>query len=164
MKYYARVDSNEYEVEITEKGILLDGKLVEVDLMQSGIPELLSVLYGGRSYEMLVNADRFNYTVNLRGELFHVQVEDERARRLNRGRKLPALPEGELAVLAPIPGLVVKVLVQDGDPIEEGQSLIILEAMKMENELRSMRNGIVKSVLVAPGQRVEQNAALIILE
>ena len=164
MKYYARVDSNEYEIEITEQGILLDGNLVEVDLMQSGIPELLSVLYGGRSYEMLVNADRFNYTVNLRGELFHVQVEDERARRLNRGRKLPALPEGELAVLAPIPGLVVKILVQDGDPIEEGQPLIILEAMKMENELRSMRNGVVKSVTVAPGQRVEQNAALIILE
>ncbi|MBP6440835.1 MAG: acetyl-CoA carboxylase biotin carboxyl carrier protein subunit [Caldilineaceae bacterium] len=113
---------------------------------------------------MLIGVDRFDYTINVRGEQFHVQIEDERARRLNRGRKLPALPEGELAVTAPIPGLVVKVLVQVGAVIEEGQPLVILEAMKMENELRSMRNGVVKSISVAPGQRVEQNAVLLILE
>ena len=74
------------------------------------------------------------------------------------------LPEGELAITAPIPGLVVKVLVAEGDAIEENQPLVLLEAMKMENELRSMRGGIVKSVVVAPGQRVEQNAVLLVLE
>jgi biotin carboxyl carrier protein len=164
VKYFARIGSNEYEIEIGDQGILLDGVPVEVDLVQSGTPELYSVLFGGRSFEMFIQAERFNYTVNLRSEQFQVQIEDERARRLNRGRKLPALPEGELAITAPIPGLVVKVLVGEGDAIEENQPLVLLEAMKMENELRSMRSGVVKSIVVAPGQRVEQNAVLLVLE
>ena len=164
VKYYARVDNNEYEVDITDSGVLLDGQPVEVNLVQCGVPELYSVLFGGHSYEMLIASERFNYSVNVRGEQFQVQVEDDRARRLNRGRKMPTLPEGELAVTAPIPGLVVKVLVREGDSIEEGQPLVLLEAMKMENELRSQRSGVVKSVVVTPGQRVEQNSVLLILE
>jgi biotin carboxyl carrier protein len=164
VKYYARIDNNEYEIEINEGVVLLDGEPVEVDMVRSGVPELYSVLFGGGSYEMLVAADRFTYTVNMRGEQFQVQVEDERARRLNRGRRLPALPDGELAVTAPIPGLVVKLLAAVGESIEEGQPLVILEAMKMENELRSMRSGVIKEIVVGPGQRVEQNAVLLILE
>ncbi len=164
MKYYTRVDNTEYEVEINGESILLNGEPVNVDLMRSGAAELYSVLFGGRSYEMLVNSDRFNYTINVRGVQFQVQVEDERARRMNRARRLPALPDGELAITAPIPGLVVRVLAAEGDVIEEGQPVVLLEAMKMENELRAMRGGIVKSVLVSAGQRVDQNAPLIILE
>lgn len=164
MKYYTRVDNTEYEVEINGENILLNGEPVNVDLMRSGAAELYSVLFGGRSYEMLVNSDRFNYTINVRGVQFQVQVEDERARRMNRARRLPTLPDGELAITAPIPGLVVRVLVAEGDAIEEGQPVVLLEAMKMENELRAMRGGIVKSVIVAAGQRVDQNAPLIVLE
>jgi biotin carboxyl carrier protein len=164
MKYYTRVDNTEYEVEINGESISLNGEPVNVDLMRSGAAELYSVLFGGRSYEMLVNADRFNYTINVRGVQFQVQVEDERARRMNRARRLPTLPDGELAITAPIPGLVVRVLVAEGDAIEEGQPVVLLEAMKMENELRAMRGGIVKSVLVSAGQRVDQNAPLLVLE
>ena len=164
MKYYTRVDNTEYEVEINGENILLNGEPVNVDLMRSGAAELYSVLFGGRSYEMLVNSDRFNYTINVRGVQFQVQVEDERARRMNRARRLPTLPDGELAITAPIPGLVVRVLVAEGDAIEEGQPVVLLEAMKMENELRAMRGGIVKSVIVSAGQRVDQNAPLIVLE
>ena len=87
-----------------------------------------------------------------------------RARRMNRARRLPTLPDGELAITAPIPGLVVRVLVAVGDAIEEGQPVVLLEAMKMENELRAMRGGVVKSVIVSAGQRVDQNAPLIVLE
>jgi biotin carboxyl carrier protein len=164
MKYYTRVDNTEYEVEINGENILLNGEPVNVDLMRSGAAELYSVLFGGRSYEMLVNSDRFNYTINVRGVQFQVQVEDERARRMNRARRLPTLPDGELAITAPIPGLVVRVLVAVGDAIEEGQPVVLLEAMKMENELRAMRGGVVKSVIVSAGQRVDQNAPLIVLE
>lgn len=164
VKYYARIGTNEYEVEIAEGQVLLDGEPVDVDIVRSGLPELYSVLFGGKSYEMLVTSDRFNYTVSLRSHQFQVQVQDERSRRLNQARRLPTLPEGELAITAPIPGLVIKTLVSPGDSVEEGQPLVILEAMKMENEIRSMRSGLVKTILVSPGQRVEQNAALIILE
>ncbi len=164
MKYFARIGNNEYEVEITDAQVMLNGEPVDVDIVRSGSPELYSVLFGGHSHELLVTSDRFNYTVSIRSEQFQVQVQDERSRRLNQARKMPTLPDGELAVSAPIPGLVVKVLVAAGDTIEEGQPLVILEAMKMENEIRSMRTGVVKSIEVAPGQRVEQNAVLIVLE
>lgn len=164
VKYYARIGNNEYEVEIAEGQVLLDGEPVDVDIVRSGLPELYSVLFGGKSYEMLVTSDRFNYTVSIRSHQFQVQVQDERSRRLNRARRLPTLPEGELAITAPIPGLVIKTLVNPGDSVEEGQPLVILEAMKMENEIRSIRSGVVKAILVSPGQRVEQNAVLLILE
>ncbi len=164
MKYFARVGQNEYVVEIVGDQVLVNGQVVEVDLRQSGAPELYSLLFNGRSYEMLIEADRFSYGVTLRGERFEVQVEDERTRRLNEGRKMTALPEGELAVTAPIPGLVVKVLVAPGDVIQEEQPLVILEAMKMENEIRALRGGVVKKVEVGAGQRVEQNGILLVLE
>jgi biotin carboxyl carrier protein len=164
VKYFARIGNNEYEVEIDADKVLLDGEPVDVDIVRSGLPELYSVLFGGQSHEMLVTSDRFNYTVTLRSEQFQVQVQDERSRRLNQARKMPTLPDGELAITAPIPGLVVKTLINPGDVVEEGQPLIILEAMKMENEIRSIRSGVAKAILVSPGQRVEQNAVLIVLE
>jgi biotin carboxyl carrier protein len=164
VKYFARVGSTEYEVIIDQDQVIVNGEPVTVDLKQSGVPELYSVLFGGRSHDMLVQTERSNYAVTFRGEHFLVQVEDERTRRLNMGRKAPAVPHGELSIRAPIPGLVVKVLIEIDSQIEEGQPLVILEAMKMENEIRSPRSGVVKSVTVAAGQRVEQNVVLIVLE
>jgi len=164
VKYYARIGSTEYEIEVDRDKVTVNGKEVTVDLSKGGAPELYSVLFGGRSYEMLVHPDRSDYTITFRSDQFQVQVEDERTRRLNTGRKAPALPHGELPVRAPIPGLVVSVLVKIGDEIADGQPLIILEAMKMENEIRSLRAGTVRNVIVAQGQRVEQNEILLVIE
>ena len=119
MKYYSRVGQNEYEIEILDGKVLINGEAVEVALRQSGAPELYSLLYNGRSFELLIEAERFNYGVTLRGERFEVQVEDERTRRLNVGRKVVSVPEGELAINAPIPGLVVKVLVEVGQSVTD---------------------------------------------
>lgn len=164
MKYFARVGANEYEIEIDQGQVLINGEAIDVDLTQVGIPELYSVLFSGRSYDMLVQPDRSHYTISFRGEQFMVQVEDERSRKLNSGRRAPVLPQGELTVKAPISGLIVKVLVDPGQPVEEEQPLVILEAMKMENEIRCLREGVVKSVSVVPGQRVEQNQVLLVME
>lgn len=164
MKYFARIREQEYEVEIEDGVVFLNGEPIDIDLTQVGETELYSVLYDGRSFELLIHAERFDYAVTLRGDQYSVQVEDERTRKLNAGRRTQAVPDGELAVRAPIPGLVVKVLVDDNAEVEEGQPLLILEAMKMENEIRSPKAGTVKAVEVAAGQRVEQNAILLILE
>jgi biotin carboxyl carrier protein len=164
VKYYSRVGQNEYEIEIIDGKILVDGEAVELDLRQSGAPELYSLLYNGRSFELLIEPERFKYGVTLRGERFEVQVEDERTRRLNMGRKMVSLPEGELAITAPIPGLVIKVLVEVGQTVKEEQPLVLLEAMKMENEIRAVREGVVKKIEIVAGQRVEQNAILLVLE
>ncbi|MBX2999843.1 MAG: acetyl-CoA carboxylase biotin carboxyl carrier protein subunit [Caldilineaceae bacterium] len=136
---------------------------MDIDFSRSGVPELYSLLINGRSYEVLIEEQRQNYSVTLRGEQYHVRVEDERTRRLNEGRRGPELPKGDLVVKAPIPGMVVKVLVREGDEISEDQPLIILEAMKMENEIRALRAGVVRKVDVSSGQRVEQNASLLVI-
>lgn len=164
MKYFARIGSREYIVEIEKDEILLDGESVHLDLEQGGVPGLYSLLFNHQSHELLINVDRFTYTVALRGEQFQVQVEDERARKLNARRKPPPVPDGELALTAPIPGLVVKVLVVEGEQVAEDQPMVILEAMKMENELRSPRSGKVRYVKVTAGQRVEQNSLLVVME
>ena len=164
MKYFSRIGEREYEVEIVEGRVFVDGEAVDVDLRQSGGSELYSLLFDGRSYELLIEAERFNYDVTLRGERFEVLVEDDRTRRLNIGRKMVSMPEGEYPVVAPIPGLVVKVLVELGQTIVEEQALVLLEAMKMENEIRALRGGIVKKIEVTAGQRVEQNGILVVLE
>lgn len=164
MKYYAKIGLNEYEVEIDQETVTINGEPLTVDMARSGAPELYSVLFGGRSYDVLVETQRFNYNVSIRSEQIQVQIEDERTRKLNTGRKAPSVPHGELALKAPIPGLVGKVLVQEGDQVTDGQPLVILEAMKMENEIRSLRSGVVRNVKVIAGQRVEQNEVLLVLE
>jgi biotin carboxyl carrier protein len=164
VKYFSRIGQTEYEIEIIDGKVFIDGEAVDVDLRQSGAPELYSLLYNGRSFEMLIEAERWSYDVTLRGERFEVQVEDERTRRLNVGRKMVSVPEGELPIRAPIPGLVVRVLVEVGQQIQDEQPLVLLEAMKMENEIRAPRTGVVKQLSCTAGQRVEQNAVLIVLE
>lgn len=163
MKYFAGVGDHTFEIEITEEGVMVDGEPITVDLRQSGVSELYSLLLDGASFEVIVEETQQSFDVTLRGEQFRVQVEDERTRRLNAGRQGPALPQGDLSVRAPIPGLVVKVLVQDGDEIIEDQPLIILEAMKMENEIRALRSGVVRKVEVSAGQSVEQEEVMIVI-
>jgi biotin carboxyl carrier protein len=92
-----------------------------------------------------------------------VRVEDERWRRLRQAKGLDTAG-GELALKAPIPGLVVKVLIADGEQVHTGQSLVILEAMKMENDLRAPRAATVGHVKVKPGDRVEQGQVLLTLQ
>jgi biotin carboxyl carrier protein len=164
VKYYAMVGANEYEIEIDGEDIRVNGEPVEVNLAPTGEADLYSILYNGNSYELLLEVSRYNYSVMVRGEQYQVLIEDERTRRLNAARGQSNLPEGEFAVRAPIPGMVGKVLVAEGEQIEENQPLLILEAMKMENEIRSPRACTVKKIEVAPGQRVEQNAVMIVTE
>lgn len=164
MRYYSRIGESEYIIDIEENGeVLVDGELIVVNLAQSGVPELFSVLLDGASHEVLIEPSRHDYVVTLRDEQYQVQVEDERTRRLNSHRKL-ALPQGDITVTAPIPGLVVSLLVTEGQEIAENQPLVILEAMKMENELRAVRPGKVKSVKVAAGQRVNSGDVLLVVE
>ncbi len=164
MKYFATVGEHEYEIEFDDGQLVVDGEPVAVDFERIGDPELYSMLIDGHSYELLVEAERFNYAVTVHGSQYQIQIEDERTRRMNAGRREGALPDGEAPVRAPIPGLVVKVLVEEGESVEQDQPLLILEAMKMENEIRSPRACVIKKVDVEAGQRVEQNATMLIID
>lgn len=164
MKYYSQINGNEYEIEIEAGSVSINGEAISADLTESGVPGLYSFLIDGESHETLIESDRANYVVTLRGEQFQVHVEDERTRKFNAGRSAPATADGGQSITAPIPGLIVKVQVEEGEQVEVGQPVVLLEAMKMENEIRTGRAGIITKVAVSEGERVEQNATLILIE
>jgi biotin carboxyl carrier protein len=109
-------------------------------------------------------AGRGRYTLWVDGYRFESEALDERTRSIRDLSAASAGPRGPAPVLAPMPGLIVRVNVSPGDIVEAGQGLIVMEAMKMENELRATGRGIVKSIEVAPGMAVEKGAILVSLE
>ncbi len=136
--------------------VQLDGKTVDIDVgkqAQGG----LSVLMNGRSYEVQVTVDDGEVTVELDGERFHFEIED--AGFSGKGARRDG-PGGTVEVKAPMPGKVVKFLASLGDTVESGQGILLFEAMKMQNEVRSPLSGIVESVAVEEGQAVEAREPL----
>jgi len=165
VKYYVLVDNEEFEIEISSDGnVYLDGEPIQVDMVRIPGQNVYSLLLNHHSYEMAVEEERQGYTILVQGHQFHVRVEDERQRRLMAGRNQLAPPGGDTQVTAPIPGRIVKVEVTPGDEVDIGQPLVILEAMKMENEIRSHRAGRIRAVHVSPGDSVEQGAVLLTFE
>lgn len=120
----------------------------------------------GKSHEVFFEKgeEPDQYQVGLAGSIHTVQIQTERQHRLSTLAPRTNLATGEVSVKAPMPGLVTIVRVQAGDTVNQGDRLVVLEAMKMENELRAPRAGIVKAVNISAGQTVEQNKVLVVLE
>lgn len=167
MKYFATVEGQTYEVVIEGHGrITVDGVEMTADMRPVGRPELHSLLLDHASHEVVVEAGaggRNLYSVLVGGTQYSVKVQDERARRLAQADRGVRAPAGELAIKSPIPGLIVRVPVAPGQAVAEGEPLVILEAMKMENELRAPRAGIVHEVRVAAGAQVALGQVLVTL-
>jgi biotin carboxyl carrier protein len=160
VKYVATVDGQEYHVALGEEGITLDGAPAEVDLQSIDGGFHYSLLVGAASHEVFVEHCEDVCFVTLGGLRYRVQVEDERAR--PTGEPQPLVEDaGEAEAVSPMPGVVVAVLVEAGQEVRAGEGLLILEAMKMENEIPAPRTGVVKAVQVRPGQRVSQDDVLV---
>jgi len=126
-------------------------------------PGRYSILLEGRSYEVHVTAPAElngarEYAVQVGSATYRVEIHDPRAWKGHRGL---SGSEGPQDVSAPMPGKVVKLLVGEGDEIQEGQGLLVIEAMKMQNELRSPRAGRVERIYAAEGAGVESGAPLV---
>jgi biotin carboxyl carrier protein len=162
MKYYATIDDVTFEIEINQLGELcIDGECTAVDFQSIGGSSIYSLLLGNASYEALVEARDDCYEVLVQGTLYRVCVQDERMRRLAQAAQGFAPPSGEITIRAPMPGLIVDVPVEQDQHVDKGDVLVILESMKMENELRAPRAGVVRQVRVVQGQSVEQHETLV---
>ena len=138
--------------------VLLDGRTVEADATQVS-PNKISVLLGGRAYEVHVTP-ALDGTVKLQSGAheFTAGIQDPRAW---RGRKQGAIEaEGRQPIVAPMPGKVIRLLVSAGDQVEAGQGLVVVEAMKMQNEIRSPKKGKVERVVATEGQNVNAGEIL----
>jgi biotin carboxyl carrier protein len=162
MKYYATIDDQTFEIEINQQGELcIDGECEAVDFQSISGSSIYSLLLGNASFEALVEARDDCYEVLLQGTLYRICVQDERMRRLAEAAGGFSPPSGEIAIKAPMPGLIVAVLVQEGQAVEEGQVLVVLESMKMENELKAPRAGVVSQVRVKSDQSVDHHETLV---
>ena len=123
----------------------------------------VSLLVDGRSHDVELDESGDEVQVQVGSELLTVDVADERAVRLRAGRAGFSV-SGKAVVTAPMPGKLVRVLVAPGDQVAEGQGLVVVEAMKMENELKSPKAGTVIEVFASEGSTVEANAKLLTVE
>ncbi|MGD2076777.1 MAG: biotin/lipoyl-binding protein [Chloroflexota bacterium] len=161
MKYITSVNDEQYTIEIDQQGrITVNGQSYDVDFQQLSEGGILSLLLNNQSLEAIVEERNGGWEVLIRGELYSVQVQDERAYRLAKARGVTAEITGEAAIKSPMPGLIIAVPVEEGQTVSKGDQIVILESMKMENELRSPRDGVVRRVHVQPGQSVEKNQLL----
>ena len=162
--YSTYVDGEELSVTIhTDGRVQIGERVLDVDLQEVLEGEIYSMLIGGQSHEVYASLEDGTWRILLDGERYEATVEDERTKRLKGLGGANARHVGDLQIKAPMPGLVVKIPVAVGDHVTSGQPLLILEAMKMENELRSPRAGVVKEIRVAPRQAVELQQVLLLL-
>jgi len=123
----------------------------------------VSLLVDAHVYDVEFDDVGEEVSVLVRGDVFRVDVADERSLRLRAGAA-PLKVEGRVVLTAPMPGKVVRVLVKQGESVQEGQGLVVVEAMKMENELKSPKAGTVTEVWAKEGSPVEANAKLLTVE
>ena len=183
MRYIAQISESKHLVELQENGhtreVTLDDRQMTVDWSLVGDTmtsagsgdsptQHYSLLVGAASYEAYARSVESEdgagmiVEVMIEGRPYRVTIEDERTQALASlagGKHI----SGDASIRAPMPGLVVNVLAAPGSAVERGQTVVVLEAMKMENDLTSPRPGVVKSVRVQRGQTVNQGDVLAVV-
>lgn len=150
-------------VDLGPKGIEVDGVPVSAHLQEVEGTPIYLVTIGGTLHRLAVQRrdGRGQYSIWTDSHRFEVEALDERRRTIRDMSGMRVGRTGPAPLLAPMPGLVVRVDVQPGDIVQAGQPLVVMEAMKMENELRSTSGGVVRAVRVQPGAAVEKGATLV---
>ena len=162
MKYITTVDDQQFEIEVVdEHHIRIGDRLLQVDFESVSGQPVYSLILDGRSYESFVYQGEEDWDVLLRGRQYQVKVEDEREKRLKAAAGGGVAEGGEFHLKAPMPGLVVAILVEEGQPVQKGQVMLILESMKMQNELKAPRDGTIGRIRVKAGESVEQKQAML---
>jgi len=166
MRYHALVHGEERVVEVTQRGgryrVVIGEKVLEVDAVHLQ-GHAVSLIVGARSARCDIEPKGEGKLAVLVGDtVYPLELFDERRLRLRRAGSKFTL-EGPQRIDAPMPGKVVRVLVKVGDEVQEGQGLLVVEAMKMENELKSPKAGKVVELHAVEGAAVESGAKLAVV-
>ena len=165
MKYNISIGEWQQAVEIRRQTsgqyvCLLDGQPVAAEIIAVS-PGVYSVLWEGESFEVHIEPAPDGYRVMTCGQEFYPRVHDPR--RLSRRAGAALAAEGRQNIMAPMPGKVVKILVLEAAQVEAGQGLMVVEAMKMQNEIRSPKKGVVEKIYVSEGALVGAGEALLVV-
>lgn len=166
MRYFVAIGSREFPIDVTAVpgggfDVRVDDRRVDAELLEVG--NALSVRVGDRVIDLFVEGKPPSLRVTASGHRLQVTVESERQRALASARGV-RLDASQTAVVSPMPGRIVKLLVEPGQQVQAGDPVVVVEAMKMENELRAPKAGVIAHVLVGVGDRIESNTTLIELE
>jgi biotin carboxyl carrier protein len=164
MTYDVTIDGKNYRLELDRVedrwSCRLDGREIESDAVLAR-PDVLSLRIGNKAYEVKcerVGGDTHLWVGSTR---FAVEVRDPRSL---RSRVRTADDQGPKKVTAPMPGKIVRVLVREGDAVNQGAGVVVVEAMKMQNEIKSPKKGTIKKILVSEGAPVNAGDVLAIVE
>jgi len=164
MLYDVTIDGKNYRLDLTHTegrwSCRLDGREVEVDAILAR-PNVLSLRIGNTAYEIKSERVGNDQHVWVGSTCFAVEVRDPRSL---RGRTRAAHAQGPMKVVASMPGKVVRLLAREGDEVEPGAGIAVVEAMKMQNEIKSPKKGIVQKILVREGAAVNAGDVLAIVE
>ncbi len=166
MKLDIEFDGKMRAVELTSAGsggrwrCVVDGREVMADAAEIN-PGVFSILIGGAAFEARVERFAGKLRVHVHVKEYVAAVHDPRQWRRGDGAAIES--QGRQQVIAPMPGKIVRVLVKPGEEVETGQGIVVVEAMKMQNSVRSPRSGTVERVLVAEGQAVNAGEVLAII-
>ena len=166
MTYDVTIDGKPYRVELLRSRdglqVTVDGRPVAVDAVLAE-RDVLSLLVEGRSYDIKREQTGQSEHVIVRGISFTAEVRDPRSLRARRAAAAGST-EGPKKVVSPMPGKVVRILAPAGTKVEAGEGVIVVEAMKMQNEIKSPKAGTVQQVLAQEGAAVNAGEALAIVE
>jgi biotin carboxyl carrier protein len=166
MRYFVTVEGRTFDVELTGEHAVIDGTRVAVELRTVPATGTRLLLADGGSHVVLggAGAEKGEWDLQIDGRRLHASVVDERTRAIRALTGKSAAPAGPKPVRAPMPGMIIRVEVAAGQEVRPGQGVAIVEAMKMENELRADAGGVVRRVFVAAGEAVEKGQVLVEFE
>jgi len=163
MKYFVTVYGRTVEVELSGEVVRVDGRAVRADLAAVPGTDVRHLLLDGASHTLDARSGAHGglWDLHVDGLPVSAEVVDERTRAIRALTGRSGAAAGPRPVRAPMPGLVVRVEVEAGQSVVAGQGVVIMEAMKMENELRAETGGVVARVHAVPGAAVEKGAVLV---
>ncbi len=164
MRFWVTLEGRDAEVEYRTEGehawLEVEGRRLEADFRRLPDGHVYSLLIDGRSHEVRIAPGHGVIDITLDGTSMPVEVRNPLEKLLLATQKAHGHTGGE-TITAPMPGLVVAIKVKPGDPVEAGQAVVVIEAMKMQNELAARFGGVVKDVLVAERASVPAGAPLV---
>jgi len=163
--YHVTVGTNTYVVDLSGGGVSVDGSACEVDFERIEGGPIRSLIIDGKSHRLVARrAGSETWDIHLRGRRIRADAVDERTLAIREMTGAVTGPTGPRPIVAPMPGMVVRIDVAEGDMVAAGQGVVIVEAMKMENELAAGAAARVSRILVEEGQPVEKGQLMIDFE
>ena len=156
-------DKHSFAIQTDQNQIIVDDAVIELDRIILN-ENTAHILYQNKSYLIEIvdsNKEDKSAVIKINGNIYTLNLEDQYDQLLKQLGMDSLAVSKILQIKAPMPGLVLSVLVSDGDEVKKGDNLLVLEAMKMENMIKSPTDGIVKNIAIIKGDKVEKNQLLI---